>query len=198
MGASGILDEMWKVLHTEEEEHEADEVRLVPTKRTEGWFFRGFMALMMFGPFPENKAISNQVLDFAKINVDSDPVKAEKKSYGRDACREADSKAEAFERKLDTNRGNSKVEQALIDTCNMQRSMRQGNKQSDILFSLNQRADRTVRLMDMASKRAVANGDWSAYDNHESALKVIHEQIAALEDALKGGGEEDSEKAKEE
>ena len=218
----GLLDDMWKVLHTKKEKPEAgevnssegteeveldvpskeaslvlsddedDDVVLVPSKRTEGWFFRGYMSLMIFGPFPENKAMSKQVLDFTKINVDSDPVKAEKKSYGRSACREADSKADAFERGHDAKRGNNKVEQALIDTCKMQSSMLQGNKQADVLFSLNQRADRTVRLMDMASKRAVSNGDWSAYDSHESELKVIHQQIVALEDALKGDGQGDS------
>ena len=151
-------------------------IDLPQKKRPSDWTFPGFMTFAYFYPLGENRS-AGRVLNFML----KDPPKGERKSFGRTAARSEKEKAAAFERERDGNRGMSHMEKVLVQTCELQASLHKSNKSEAKLFSLNVRADRIVKQMELALQRASASGDWSKYDELQVNLERVNNDIEEME-----------------
>lgn len=162
----------------DDDDDDASDVEVViPHTRPRNWTFRGSAALFLFGPTAENKS-RGTVLSFSLYA--SDPEKDDKKAHGRKAVREDIKKAEKVKRDHDANRGHSDLMEILYQTVAMQSSQRKTSKKESLLFSLNVSADRHVKQMDLASKRAQSTGEWEKYDNLEKELDEVNASIKEL------------------
>jgi hypothetical protein len=196
-----VLDDMWDMLMSKknDETKSPDEVEQssreralfssdeedddTPTDRVTRpaeWFFPGWMAFASYYPTSENKA-ADRAMDFLGIK---EPTEMEKKKLGRSTARVEKEKAAEFERTRDANRGMSKVEEVLVKTCEIQGAMHQSTKSETKLFSLNVRADRIVKQMQLALERGKATEDYSTYDKLQKDLDTVNEKVEDMENNL--------------
>ena len=76
------------------------------------------------------------------------------------------------------------VEQVLVKTCELQTSSMRNTKKETKLFSLNVRADRLVRQMELESHRAQATSDWSRYGKLQDELDIVNGSIKDMEEKM--------------
>ena len=196
-----VLDDMWDMLMSKKNEEtqspdevaqssreralfssddEADDTATDRVSRPVEWFFPGWMAFASFYPTSENKAADRPI---AFLGID-EPTEIEKKKLGRSTARFEKEKAEEFERTRDANRGMSKVEEVLVKTCEIQGAMHQSTKSETKLFSLNVRADRIVKQMQLALEHGKATEDYSTYDKLQKDLDSVNEKVEEMENNL--------------
>ena len=147
------------------------------SKRPADCFFSGWMAFIYFGPLGDN-IIAKRNVDLLRL---TDPPKSESKNYGRSKAREAKTKVDSFARSRDDNRGNSVMENVLLQTvqfnCNFERKSMYEVK----LFSLNVRADRTLKQMSLAFEQGKAVNTFEAYNKLQEKLHEINSEIESIE-----------------
>eukprot|EP00521_Asterionellopsis_glacialis_P008725 CAMPEP_0195285788 /NCGR_PEP_ID=MMETSP0707-20130614/3498_1 /TAXON_ID=33640 /ORGANISM="Asterionellopsis glacialis, Strain CCMP134" /LENGTH=402 /DNA_ID=CAMNT_0040345337 /DNA_START=29 /DNA_END=1237 /DNA_ORIENTATION=- len=150
--------------------------------RPRNWYFHGYMAFVLFGPFKENRD-NDRFLDFL---LKDDPPEQDKKKYSRSSSRTATVKQEKFLREIDSNRGKSTLDIMLQKTQEHQEKMANQAGLEATLMSLNLRADRIQREMSTTIVAAAHSPAASArYEKLVEQLDKINVEIEAMEKHMK-------------
>ena len=194
-----MLSDMYRLLkgkkssEVEEDEDPTSESEELPTgsnddsvvdkngddDRPASWFFHGFMAVLLFGPL----APKEQRLSFF---FSSDPLPADKKSFGRAAARAERKKTEDKERSLNVvagsknARGMSVSERVKLAKLEIQVGRYNKDLLDSNVLTLRVEASLLESKLERAMKRAATTSNFDQVDQLEAELDEVRAAIVAL------------------
>ena len=148
-------------------------------ERPASWFFHGFMAVLLFGPL----APKEQRLSFF---FSSDPLPADKKSFGRAAARAERKKTEDKERSLNVvagsknARGMSVSERVKLAKLEIQVGRYNKDLLDSNVLTLRVEASLLESKLERAMKRAATTSNFDQVDQLEAELDEVRAAIVAL------------------
>ena len=143
------------------------------SKRPAGWFFHGFYAVYVFGPFaPPEKRLA--------FFLTSDPLPGDKQAFSRKQARDEKKKRENVERSLSTKpkvsnnfRGLTTTEKVQIANIELQFGRFQKDQSDAAVLSLKFEADILERKLERALQKAAVTDDFGPVDRLEAELDVL-------------------------